>query len=512
MRNAIATLLEFARVCSCSILVLSFASSLVAQSRPPAKRPSKPDFTSARKLIQERMVADSLPSVSVAVVRKGEILWQEGFGWADRENRIPATEHTMYYLASVTKSITATAVMVLNDRKQLDLEQPVNDYLGSAKVSSPVWDPARATVRRVATHTAGLTTYARSCYRGPQDCRISADETIQRYGILFWPPGDHFDYSNLGYGILGAVVAQVSGKSYADFLRSELFWPLGMTHASLGIDPSLKKYTASRYSNELGLRPTAISGTPGASAVYCSAHDLAMFGMFQLKAHLPSQKAILSDASLDAMKESTSEQYGFGWWINKDLFGYRSVMGQGGTDDASATLQLIPSEEIAVVVLANTGTTLPSAVVNEVLSTLLPPYRERRAKAEPAKPPEGPKNNLPSPALIGAWTGMIRTYRGNIPLTFSISSSGEVQAKLGSQLRTLLNNARFSKESLTGLMSGDLGTVEDTGVDPYDLDFELYLRDGAINGSVTTRPHAGGRNFARLPYWVELKKERDAIR
>ena len=109
--------------------------------------------------------------------------------------------------------------------------------------------------------------------------------------------------------------------------------------------------------------------------------------------------------------------------------------------------------------------------------------------------------------FVGKWTGVVKTYRGDIPLTFTITEAGEVQASLESQLRTLLNGARFEKESLTGLMSGDLGTDEDTGSDRYDLEFELYLRGRALNGAVTTRPRPGARNFTRLPYWVELKKE-----
>src|SRR5438105_682137 len=139
------------------VSVLLIVSPLISQSQPTATRIAKPDFSTTRKLIEERMTAESIPSVAVAVARNGEILWEEGFGWADRENRIPATEHTMYYLASVTKAITGTAIMMLHDRKQLDLDHPINDYLGPARLSSPRWDVNGATVRRVAMHTAGLT-------------------------------------------------------------------------------------------------------------------------------------------------------------------------------------------------------------------------------------------------------------------------------------------------------------------------------------------------------------------
>ena len=372
----------YANFTACIVLG-SFVTSLHAQVQPGALSRTSPDFSKVRKLIQEQMAAKSIPSMAVAVVRRGEIIWEEGFGFADRENHIPATEHTMYYLASVSKTFTATAIMILNERKRIDLDRPINDYIKPARLSSPLWNPAEATVRRVANHTAGLTTFGRNCFADQPNCHISPDETIQRYGVIFWRPGDHFDYSNLGYGILGEAVGRTSGKSYADFLRDEIFKPLGMTHASLGIRTDLKGYAATRYSSINGRRPPAQSATPGASGIYCSAHDLALFGLFHLKAHLTKQKAILSDSSIETMQNSTvnadeNGRYGLGWWVTENLRGFRSLRGQGGTDDAWAALQLIPSEGIAVVILANTGDDFPSKLMDEILSVLLPSYRQRR--------------------------------------------------------------------------------------------------------------------------------------
>jgi hypothetical protein len=94
-----------------------------------------------------------------------------------------------------------------------------------------------------------------------------------------------------------------------------------------------------------------------------------------------------------------------------------------------------------------------------------------------------------------------------MPLVFSISDSGNVQAQLGSDSVTLVNNARFAGLGLTGRFTGKLNVDEDTGSEPYDLDFELYLKGDMLYGSVTTRPRPNSRYGARLSYWVELRKE-----
>jgi CubicO group peptidase (beta-lactamase class C family) len=494
------------------VLLLSLMSPLQCQAQPSTAREGKPDFAKVRQFIQEQLVATSIPSISVAVARRGKILWEEGFGWADRENRIPATEHTMYQTASVTKLMTSTAVMILQERKQLDLDRPVNDYLGSGRLSSPAWDPAAATVRRVLTHTAGLTSYDEgwSSEMGP---RPSADEIIRRYGVLIWRPGEQFDYSNLGYGILGQVIARVSRRRYADFLRDEVFWPLGMTHSSAAIGPDLEKFVAARYQWYRGRRPWTWDEpvTPGYAGVFCSAHDLALFGMFHLKAHLPSQKAILSDAAIDAMQNSTvaadnGQRYGLAWWIEEDHFGYRDVSIGGGNLWASATLKLIPSEGIAVAVLSNTGIGLRDAIIDEVLSVLLPPYREKRAFAaaneNPSRPEANPTSsptNLPA-SLTGNWTGSVQTPQGKRALTLSIAASGDIHVKLESQLGTLLNDVQFRNGRLTGRTSGDL--EDDLIRPPYELKFYLDFRGEVLNGAVT----ASGTG-PRLSYWVELKRE-----
>ena len=472
------------------ILFLALAAFLPAVAGPDPNSPSKPDFSNVRRFIQEQLVATTVPSMSVAVARNGTILWEEGFGWADRENRVQATEHTMYYTASVTKSFTDTAIMILHESKKLDLDRPVNDYLSTAKLTSTAFNPADATIRRVANHMAGLTTF------NPTN-QYPVEEMIRRYGVLFWPPGERFDYSNFGPIVLEEVIARASAQTYADFMRNGVFWPLGMTRASIAVPPSLEKYVAKRYNLVLGLRPAVTTG------VSCSAHDLLLFGMFHLKEHLPNQKAILSDASIDAMQNDTVDtgrgsRYGFAWWVEENRFGFRSVLSQGGTDADQAWLRLIPSERIAVVALCNAGHgALPETVVDKILATLLPSYVEDRMKQDTSRQSSSDAK-LPS-TLLGEWKGFIRTYRGEIPLTFSSKELGDIHVKLGSQPETVLNNPRFKEGKLRGHSSGDLAVDDDAG-HGYSLDFELVLRDGKLQGAAVTRASA------RLPFWTELKK------
>ncbi len=90
--------------------------------------------------IEKIRVDNGTPSIAVAVARHGKIIWERGFGWADRENRVPATEHTAYSLASISKPVTATGLMTLVQAGRVNLDHPINDYLGDAKLRAWIGD------------------------------------------------------------------------------------------------------------------------------------------------------------------------------------------------------------------------------------------------------------------------------------------------------------------------------------------------------------------------------------
>ena len=467
-----------------------------------------PDFSKADALIRSQ-VASGVPSIAIAVARHGKIIWQEAVGLANRTGNVPATIHTPYYLASVSKTITATALMMLVEDGKIDLDKPVNNYLGDAKLSSQMWNPSDATILRMATHTAGLTTYDRSCDMDNPNCDTDTNDLIRHYGVIVWQPGDHFDYSNADYGILGQVVAHTSREDFGTFLHEQVFMPLRMQDCFLDSDLQRMRTAAGSYdqSHPNQQMPRGRSTTPGASSMYCSVHDLALFGMFHLKDQLRGQ--ILSNHAIDEMQKSLvatgdGGQYGFGWWIQEDLNGYRGVLAQGGTTAATAYLQLIPSEDIAAAMLWNSGTADGGKVIDEILAAMLPRYREALAHSSTSSVGPSPVAVKPIASMIGTWSGSIHTYKEDIPLVLSIDPSGSGSVKLGSDPAVHIAHFRFDRNMVKCEIPGPPG-LGDTGPDPYGIDIKLYLHGAFLMGAARTQTLSQGG--AQLFYSTKLQKQ-----
>ena len=510
-----------------TLLFILLAIVVTACKASPTPIPAETDSFDAIRAHIERLVAEGeVPSMAVAVARDGEIIWEEGFGLADRERGIPATEHTMYPLASISKSLTATGLMILVERGLVNLDAPVNDYLGEARLQARVGDAAAATVRRVASHTAGLPLHSQHFYDGEPYQPPPRDETIHRYGNLVTAPGERYQYSNLGYGLLGYVISRVSGKSYADFMREELFVPLGMDHTSVHVGPSLEEGQAVKYTPDGLVVPPYDSDSPGASAIYSSAHDLVRFAMFHLKNDLPDQEVIISDAAIDEMQRPSPETgptrewehegsgYGIGWFIGITDDRLRVVQHSGGTVGVSTVLALVPEENLAVAVLSNTQSPWPDAILIEILCTLLSGQPEEFLPPVNGTADEPPF--APGPELVGLWEGLVHTYEGENPLVLEIGESGSIYATLGEQPRTLLQSVSYQDNLpqflnagggpfLRGWMRGELETADVNRGRPYKLWLELKRRDNVLNGSLiafSQREMFTGP----LAHWVELRK------
>ncbi len=470
-------------------------------------------FEPVRTLIKEKMKKEGLPSLAVAVAQDGKVIWEEAWGAANVEKQIPATPRTMYSLASTTKPITATAVMILVERGLVDLDKPANLYLGEGKLTG--YDPDAATVRRLLTHTAGLPLHWNLIFADEAYKRPDMDETIRRYGILVSPPGEAFSYSNLGYGVLERIIERVSHKSFADFLGSEVFAPLGMTRSAVLLGPGSEADVAQRYTQRQEPFPFFDFDHRGASAVYASAHDLVRFGLFHLGSRLPDQKQILSEKAVALMQQERNAQApagiaGLGWSSYANS-GVRFVSHSGGMLGVGARLTLLPEKNTACAVLTNASTGMQGTdlwdVEWEILKAVVPGFP---VAAERGAPPAPPDAFAAPDSLTGVWEGKVRAGGEELPAKLTVEKGGPVRLALAGQespaltAPTPLGSLRFRDGVLLAPFMASLKTA-DTARAPHILLLGVKLRGEKLDGSLSAV--AMNQRFC-YSHWIELSRKK----
>ena len=471
-----------------------------------------PRFDRARAEIRQVIEEERLPSVSVAVAKDGQVIWQQAFGYADVERKIAATPHTPYSLASISKPITATGLMRLVERKKVDLDRPANDYLGAGKLSGLAGDARLATVRRVMSHSSGLPLHYQFFYENEPFTAPSPDDTITRYGILVYPPGTVYQYSNLGYGILDHIIARASGRPYAEHMRTEVFEPLGMADSSVHVAMTRRDRVAQRYTAEGQAIPYYGFDHDGGSAVYASAHDLVRFGMFHLGNRVPGQKAVLSDTTRTSMRKvetppGSSDQYGLGWFIGEES-GMRRAWHTGSMPGVITILNLYPDNDLVTVALINN----PNANARtRIAQILLAPHRPAqmpnvvRGDNAPRREPPTPRPPFrPTSEQLGEWTGFIKAWDRRLPFTMRVEPDGDIKIDIGT-IWSVLTGVSWENDRLVGRFLARIPTP-DAGRYPHNILLDLRLRDGKLSGSATAQTNTQPMHFA-LSSYVELRRQ-----
>lgn len=491
----------------------------------PASLPAQ-TFDGVKESIRQHMQAHDIPAVAVAVWQDGRILWEQGFGWADRENRISATEHTTFNLASVSKSLTAVGLMTLVQGGKVDLDAPANDYLGEEALKSWIGDPKAITVRRLLNHTAGLPGGDETFYGEDVRNMPPRSEAVHRYAIGVAPAGERYLYSNFGYGALGVLIERVSGKSFEDFMHRAVFLPLGMTHSAVNLPPQLEKHQAVRYDFDRKPIPYYLSNEPAAGAIYSSAHDMARLGMFLLKDRLADQRAILTERSIDRLTEQPVDEhaspvqpaspkgpgYAQGWGVNT-RGGYRLIGHTGGQSGVSTNFRLVPERRLGAVVLTNADDGAGS-LCDQLLQSVLKDWRDPPRKVD-AEDDSADEAFRPTAALVGTWQGIVHADGAELPMRMKILPSGDIHVRIGEEPRytrrstvrqeALLNEAKLEQGVLTGTTLAQIETPR-TKRHPHTTTVRLKLRGEALNGAVTAESTYEGFWIYSLPYWTELRR------
>ena len=330
------------------------------------------DLTSLTAALDQEMpgllAAYNTPGATIAIVQNGELVWEKGYGLADRENNIPATPDTVYQIASISKTVAATGIMRLVEQGKLNLDAPASQYLTRWKLPESAYNENEVTIRRLLSHSAGLSVHGYPGYE-PNATLPSLEEALSgqplgpNYSVeVVAEPGQAYSYSGGGYTLLQLIVEEVSGQTFAEAMQQEVIDPLGLEHTSFVWREDLRGQTAKAYDMDGRLLPNYLFAEQAAAGLYTTAGELARFGI----AHLPGQ-ALLSENSLAQMQQvaiaipansaegffSGMDGYGLGWFIETLPDGSRAVNHTGGNQGWRSLLVVIPQQQAALVVLTN---------------------------------------------------------------------------------------------------------------------------------------------------------------
>ena len=314
--------------------------------------------------IQAQIIAQRMPGVSLVVIKDGVVIYAKAYGYANVEQAKTLHPEQRFSIGSLTKQFVAAAVMLLVEDGKLGLDQPISEFIGVVPAS---W--SSVSVRHLLNHTSGLP------IDPPNDYLLSLnshapyrdDELLDIFKTLNLQtsPGKLWSYSNVGYDILGLLIAKVTGKPYASFLQERIFTPLGMSSArTLGIESSTNDY-ASGYLITGDQRVQSIQtnawiryGAMAATGISVSAIDLAkwdaaLYGEKILKKSSIDQMFAISTLAQAKTSDSFADiNYGLGWFLST-VNGHRKVYHAGSVPGFSSDFLRYVDDRFTIVVFTN---------------------------------------------------------------------------------------------------------------------------------------------------------------
>lgn len=351
---------------------LGVSASVYAKDQPLSSNKR----AQVEKAVSAFMTANGAPGVSVAVVQHGQPIWSAGFGMSDLEDFTPATSSTLYRLGSISKPITAVAILQLFERGKLDLDAPVQKYCSVfPQKDSPI------TSRQLLAHLGGIRHYSRDGKGDvPDDSArhfATMEESLQLFAAdpLVAKPGTQFHYSTYGYTLLGCVLEGASSQKYVVFVRENVLRPAGMEHTQADDFFAIVPHRTRWYHKDKSgaVRNAGVLDSsykiPGGGLI-SSAEDMANFETAVLAGKLlkPATQEMMWTVQRTADGKLTG--YALGWGLT-DKVGVHTVGHDGGQQGTSTAILIAPQKSAGVVVLANMDGLDSNRLAEELLKITL---------------------------------------------------------------------------------------------------------------------------------------------
>lgn len=387
---------------------VALALALAAAPALTAQRPDyAPVIAELERLIPDRMQASNVPGLSIALVDDQRLVWSRGFGHTDRTRARPVTDETPFSLQSISKTYTAMGVLLAVERGWLSLDDPLRRHVPGFTVRSR-FGPEQAdriTVRQLLSHWAGLPHEAP--VGGNFDPRPTTFErhieSIADVWLMF-PVGFRYSYSNLGIDLAGYAVQRLSGRPFADYLRAELFEPLGMTASTFDeAEARRRPGTAKGHAGDRQVPDLQIAIVPS-GGMYSTARDMAKFVSFMLAGGVVNGRRLVRPALLEEMAtpqfRAPGQVGGYGLGLASRPMAGATQLNHGGGGYGFSTMQAwIPAHQVGVVVLSNQHSGVPPLVADSALRMMVRARLGRLPEDPPLALTDQPEAAVDSAAL-----------------------------------------------------------------------------------------------------------------
>ena len=388
------------------------ASLLVASHRAPrAQTSADPAFETVAQLITAKMREYHVPGVAMGVFRDGQMTTR-GFGVTGVEDPQPLTADTIFPLASISKTVTATTMMRLVEQGRVDLRAPVRRYLPDFRVQDEAAS-RDVTIWHLLTHTSGWEGQLSAVERG--------DETLAHFvaglsaNVQLAPPGSAWSYNNAGFGVAGRVIEVVTGSTFGDAVADVVFKPLGLSRAFTRVgDIVTHRFALGHRVGADGsptiVRPFTLGSTLPAGGVAMSMNDLMTYARFHLSDGTSAGGArVLTPATLEQMrtpqlrKQAYDDDMGIGWHLR--TVGDVRTAAHGGTFAGHILLlELVPETHFAIAILTNAGNGW--RLIQDVERAALKAYQGATFRMNQAISHRGLNETLPSVTPLAAQPGV----------------------------------------------------------------------------------------------------------
>ncbi|HEU4596801.1 MAG TPA: serine hydrolase domain-containing protein [Pyrinomonadaceae bacterium] len=321
--------------------------------------------------VLEQMRLRHVPGLALAVVKDGQVIKERGYGLANVELDVPVTPETVFEIGSVSKQMTAAAVMLLVEEGKLSLDDKISKHLPGTPA---VWNAV--TVRHLLTHTSGIKNYTGLAGFALSE-RLKREEFIKRIGAhpLAFAPGEAHSYGNTNYNLLGHIVETVSGKSYWQFVRERIFQPLGMS-ATNDRDPRhVLKNRADGYEWDGGAlvgRDYDLTDVFSAGAIVSTVRDLVKWDAALEGGRLLKKTSLEQVWTPTRLNDGREHPYALGWYVER-VRGVGRVRHNGQTAGFAASIARYREERLTVIVLCNLGTIGLAGRINQGVAKLYLP-------------------------------------------------------------------------------------------------------------------------------------------